>query len=212
MTESASTSAQNSKKQAPKRDNETALATSDFNSLLEKVGKSQDRKAFSELFAYFAPRLKSFLISGGLSDEKAEETMQETFVTIWRKSASYDSQKAAASTWIFTVARNKKIDLIRKEKRRVIDPNDYLAIQPEQKKQIDRVQDIDNAAIIKEVIKDLPKKQSELVLKSYYESKTHQEIADELGLPLGTVKSRLRLAMEKLRRGLDQRGIESQDQ
>lgn len=188
---------------------DTARQKQNFNALLELVGAKQDRKAFSSLFEYFAPRLKSFLMNGGLPGEKAEEIMQDTFVTIWQKASGYDSQKAAASTWIFTIARNKKIDLLRKEKRHKIDPTEYLEFLPEPKKQSDTLQAKDNVEIIKDILNNLPKKQSELIIKSYYEHKTHLEISEEMQIPLGTVKSRLRLAIDKLRRAIEQEGIKS---
>lgn len=169
--------------------------------LLVAVGQRQDRKAFAQLFAYFGPRIKSYLMKHGASDTAAEEILQNTFVTVWEKAAGFNPQKAAASTWLFTIARNKRIDTLRREKYITYD-SDTPAVSaapagggaPD-----DAYVDIKAAEKLSAALKDLPPEQSELLQMAYFEDKSHQAIADETNIPLGTVKSRLRLALEKLR-------------
>jgi len=164
---------------------------------LTKVAKSQDKAAFAKLFEHFAPRVKSFLMKSGATEGMAEECVQETMVTVWHKSKMFDPTRANASTWIFTIARNKRIDAVRKRSRpepdelswnveHEPDAADVLALEQENK-------------LLSVAISELPEKQRDLVKRAFYGDLTHKEIADETGLPLGTIKSRLRLALEKLR-------------
>ena len=166
--------------------------------LLVKVGKSQDRDAFVGLFNYFAPRVKSYMLKNGAPEAAAEEIVQNTFVTVWEKAASYDPKKAAASTWIFTIARNKRIDALRREKFIEVD-SDSTALEnaPAQaEEQYADQQDLDR---LHNALAEMPPEQAELLRMSFFEDKSHQKIADEKHLPLGTVKSRLRVALDKLR-------------
>lgn len=175
-----------------------------FDQLLTAVGKDRDRAAFIELFHHFAPRIKSFLMKGGATPELAEELTQETMLTVWSKAASFDPSHAQASTWIFTIARNKRIDALRKKTANTqsldLDEQDPAFVPETTSPPTDlRVLEADRTDRIAEAIKTLPPEQSELIRKSYFEDKTHQEIAQETRLPLGTVKSRLRLALNHLR-------------
>lgn len=169
--------------------------------LLLAVGQKQDRKAFAQLFAYFGPRIKSYLMKHGASDSIAEEILQNTFVTVWEKAAGFNPKKAAASTWLFTIARNKRIDALRKEKYISYDSDAPAVTQAPASKSApdDDYVDIKAAEKLSAALKDLPPEQSELLQMAYFEDKSHQAIADETNIPLGTVKSRLRLALEKLR-------------
>lgn len=185
----------------------------DFNSCLLRIGKNQDKAAFIQLFDYYAPRLKSFLMRGNFSPDTAEELVQETMIAVWDKAERFDPSQAAAGTWIFTIARNKKIDHLRKQKRYDIDPNDPLFVKVNSSEQIaafDMVQERQETKLFQQALSHLPEEQRELVKLSFYESKTHQEIAGLKNLPLGTVKSRLRLALEKLRKHIkaDELGYE----
>lgn len=168
--------------------------------LLMDVGKDRDRKAFAALFQYFAPRIKSFLMRLGSDDSEAEELAQAVMLTVWQKAASYDPSKAAASTWIFTIARNRRIDLLRKHKRPEINPDDPALVPDDRGDAHDILVRADTAKALTAAIRDLPKEQSDLIYKSYFEDKSHSQIADETDLPLGTVKSRLRLALNALRK------------
>jgi RNA polymerase sigma-70 factor (ECF subfamily) len=166
--------------------------------LLQRVGAGRDREAFAQLFSYFAPRLKSYMLKHGAGEAGAEEIVQNTFITVWEKAAGFDPKKAAASTWIFTIARNKRIDALRREKHIEVDiDNPALQLPAEQKEEdYAGTEDVEklNAALA-----SLPDEQKKLLQMAFYEDMSHSDIAKETKIPLGTVKSRLRLAMEKLR-------------
>lgn len=167
---------------------------------LTKVAISQDKAAFSKLFEHFAPRVKSFLMKSGATEGMAEECVQETMVTVWHKSKMFDPTRANASTWIFTIARNKRIDAIRKRNR---PEPDELSWNVEQEPDAADIIALDQEnQVLAKAIENLPEKQMELVKRAFYGDLSHKEIAQETGLPLGTIKSRLRLALEKLRHEL----------
>lgn len=165
--------------------------------LLAATGK-QDRAAFVEIFEYYAPRVKSYLLKHGADDATAEEIVQATFVTVWEKAKSFNPKKAAASTWIFTIARNKRIDMLRKQK--YIDINtDSPELENAAAPENDAYAEKDEVEKLHTAIDALPREQADLLRMSFFEDKSHQAISKETKLPLGTVKSRLRLALEKLR-------------
>lgn len=171
-----------------------------FEDLLVDVGRNRNKESFILLFEYFAPRIKSFLMKGGANENSADELAQETMLSVWNKAKSFDPQKAAASTWIFTIARNKRIDAIRKKKAYNVDLDDLPLLEDE--KALTPAQSTllkEQAEGIAGVLKKLPDAQAELIRKSFFEDKSHKEIAEETGIPLGTVKSRIRLALERLR-------------
>ena len=164
---------------------------------LKRIQADQDQRAFAELFAHFAPRLKAFLMKSGASPSMAEECTQEVMATLWHKAHLFDPSRASVSTWIFTIARNKKIDALRKQRRPEpenlewgpeAEPEaaDILVLQQESQQ-------------LTEAMTALPSQQRELIEKAYFGDLSHSEIAAETGLPLGTIKSRLRLALSKLR-------------
>lgn len=165
---------------------------------VEAIRDRQDQAAFAELFGHFAPRVKAFLMKSGASPELAEECTQEVMTTLWRKAHMFDPAKASVSTWIFTVARNRKIDILRKERRP--EPEDLPwgpEAEPEQGEAMVLQQETRKLG---QAIADLPDKQKDLILKAYYGELSHSEIAEQTGLPLGTIKSRIRLALDRLRR------------
>ena len=170
---------------------------------IRAIAERKDRQAFEDLFRFYAPRLKAVLIKGGAGVQEAEEVMQEAMVLVWRKSEQFDPAKASPSTWIYTIARNRRIDLLRREKRAPLDPEDpffqNVSAQPDGEQVYT---ESERAKIIREFIKTLPEEQLLLVQKAFYEEMTHQAIAAELDMPLGTVKSRLRIAMRRLREQL----------
>jgi RNA polymerase sigma-70 factor (ECF subfamily) len=175
---------------------------------LIKIGKTQDRDSFIRIFEYFAPRVKSFLIKGGINAETADELAQETMLTVWNKASSYKQEKASASTWIYTIARNKRIDYLRKARNQEAQLHDALQITDNVNES--PFQSVDKAVLkdtMSEAIQTLPKEQAQLIEKSFYEHKTHQEIAEETNLPLGTVKSRIRLALKRLKSRLEEKSI-----
>ena len=173
------------------------------NELLCAVGRDRDRKAFIALFEYYAPRVKSFLMNNKINADTAEELTQDVFVKLWRKAHMYDPDKAGASTWIFTIARNRRIDFIRKHSRLSYEEDDLLMslndAEQDGDEALDFIDQKQKKQILKEALKELPEEQSLLLRKSFFDNKSHSEIAQEIQLPLGTVKSRIRLAMNKLR-------------
>ena len=166
------------------------------------VGKARDRAAFVTLFEYFAPRLKSFLLRQGTSLELVEEVVQETMVNVWRRADTFDPQKASSATWIFTIARNMRVDLLRKERRPAPDMDDpAFTAEPEPlaHELIERRQDTTR---LREGIAALPADQRNVLSMAFLEGKAHGQIAQDLSLPIGTVKSRIRLAIARLRSSL----------
>ncbi len=169
---------------------------------IRAVAGNRDKQAFIDLFEYYAPRIKSFFLKGGLSTDVADELAQETMLAIWTKADSFDPAKAALSTWIYTIARNKRIDYFRKTGRPEPDTNDPLMTPHTFTSPDDALSREENIQAVQEVLKELPKEQASIIQQAFFEDKTHAAIAQETGLPLGTVKSRIRLAMERLRHAL----------
>lgn len=169
---------------------------------MEAVAKSQSRQAFDELFAYFAPRLRSYMMRLGSGMSEAEDLAQDVMATIWRKAEAFDRKKASVSTWIFRVARNRRIDVHRRVSKPELDPDEPL-LQPAAPDapdiQLDRAQ-LDER--VREELAKLPPEQLELLRAAFYDGLSHSQIADAMDLPLGTVKSRIRLAFNRLREQL----------
>jgi RNA polymerase sigma-70 factor (ECF subfamily) len=166
---------------------------------LDLVGKNQDKFAFSKVFKYFAPRLKSFLIKAGATEPQSEEVIQEVMIAVWTKAATYDKNKSSVSTWIYTIARNKRIDKLRKEKRHFLSESDEGLEIPVDSTQENEIFTSQISSSLKKYMSNLPEEQSKLLKLSYFYNKTHADISDELKIPLGTVKSRIRLALTKMR-------------
>ncbi|MDP2699457.1 sigma-70 family RNA polymerase sigma factor [Thalassospira sp.] len=167
------------------------------------VAATRDREAFSRLFAHFGPRVKAYMFRFGGTAENAEELAQEAMMQVWRKAHLFDPQKAAASTWIFTIARNLRIDRFRQRKHIEVDDADPTLIVDESPLADDIVNRDEHAVLIHAALQDLPPDQKLVVELSFFEECSHSEIAERLDIPLGTVKSRLRLALTKLRGGLE---------
>jgi len=167
--------------------------------LLSAVARHSDRSAFEKLFVHFGPRIKAYLMKLGSDAGQAEDLMQDVMAQVWRKSALFDRSKAGASTWIFTIARNMRIDSFRRDRRPQIDENDPALI-PEAEKPADEMLHSQEVSVrLRGILEELPDDQKQVVMLSFYDDKPHSAIAEELGLPLGTVKSRLRLAMGKIK-------------
>lgn len=172
-------------------------------SLIAAIAASRDRRAFAELFAHFAPRIKAYLRRSGASDGEAEDLAQEAMLAVWRRAHMFDPDQGAASTWMFTIARNKRIDALRRERRPEVDPDDP-ALVPEKPDDADTmVETAQRGDRLRAAVGELPKEQARLLHLSFFEDKSHSTIAAELGLPLGTVKSRVRLALARLRGSLE---------
>ena len=163
------------------------------------VATSKDREAYRTLFEYYAPRVKSFLLGKGSSPEVAEEAVQEAMLNVWRKAVHFDPSKAAASTWIFAIARNTRIDLLRKQNRPALDPNDPALVPDLPAPAFEAVSAAQEANQIRERVAALPAEQQEVLRLAFFEDLAHSEVAQRLGIPLGTVKSRIRLAVRRIR-------------
>lgn len=175
-----------------------------WNEHLVNIGKSQDRQAFKRIFEHFGPLIKSYFMSKFPSQQSLQmmdELVQEVMIKIWQKANTFDPAKASASTWIFTLARNTRIDMLRRQNKYAntssieteevwedsTESGPYILLQ--QNRDVDSIQSS---------LKHLPKEQALVIHKVYMEAKSHSEVAEELQLPLGTVKSRVRLAQSKL--------------
>jgi len=163
------------------------------------IAARQDRTAFAALFAFYAPRIKTLLMRMGASADVGEDIAQETLLSVWRKAASFDPARASASTWIYTIARNLRIDRLR---------HDNMARLYEQSETVERegperpdatLSAEERAQRVRAALDKIPEEQVCVLKLSFFEGHAHGDIAEELKLPLGTVKSRLRLAMSRLR-------------
>lgn len=183
-------------------DSERPTDAAQWSRLIEAVAARQDRDAFAELFEHFAPRVKTFMRRSGASEASAEEVAQETLLTVWRKAKLFDPSSAGASAWIFTIARNLRIDLARSERRRQpfgsSDVDAEFQVDPSPLPEA-RLVAAQSEARVRAALAELSEEQMRVVELSFYEEKTHPDIAETLRIPLGTVKSRLRLAMKRLR-------------
>ena len=179
----------------PERAGVKVAAAPDFGALIGRIAAAADRAAFAELFQHFAPRVKSYAMRLGAAGPAAEELAQETLLAVWRKAAQFDPARASASTWIFTIARNLRIDALRRERpppapEDDADPSPLADVVLSGAEQDGRV---------RLALRSLPPEQLQVIELSFFSEAPHSVIAERLGLPLGTVKSRLRLAMGRLR-------------
>lgn len=167
--------------------------------LLQKVAESRDIEAFRTLFQAYGPRVKSYMMRQGADANTAEDLAQETLLTVWRKAALYSGEKGSATTWIFTIARNLRIDRLRREVAWQPLPENQDEQASDDPTPEEQVNERERGERVRAALAGLPPDQSEVVSLSYIEGLSHSEIADRLGLPLGTVKSRMRLAYQKIR-------------
>lgn len=174
----------------------------DHVALMDAIVKDRSRSAFALLFDVFAPKLKAYYRKGGVEGGIAEDLVQEVMLTIWRLADRYSASLGSPSTWIYTIARNRLIDHIRREQVRRGDLSDPT-IQPEPIQTSDDLIDQQQRYIaLKAALDMLPKEQSDILKMAFFDYKSHSAIALERNLPLGTVKSRIRMAVKKLRDGL----------
>jgi RNA polymerase sigma factor (sigma-70 family) len=163
------------------------------------VARFQDRAAFARLFDHFGPRVKAYLLRLGADKGQAEDLTQEVMLTVWRKAPAYEAKLASPATWIFTIARNRRIDSLRRDKRTRLDVDDP-GLMPEPEAMPDRTLDAGRwEKRLAAALDELPAEQAQMLRLAYYEDRSHGDIAQSLRLPLGTVKSRLRLAVARLR-------------
>jgi len=178
------------------------MPTSDELNAYARAVAQGDRQAFAVLFKHFAPRIKSYLVKLGTSEGLAEELAQEAMVNVWRKAPSFDAQRSGVSTWIFTIARNQRIDHFRRHDSRM-PSSDEMEIED----MVDGAAEPDDCLLtaqrergVRLALLQLPVEQAEVLRLSFFEEHAHAQIASELGIPLGTVKSRVRLAVNHMRR------------
>lgn len=168
--------------------------------LIGAIAASADRGAFIALFEFYAPRLKAQAMRYGVSADVAEDIVQEAMLSLWRRAGQFDPARGSASAWVFTIATNARIDRMRRDKRLAnaveVDPESpLLAVDPAEASGLD-------SARLARLMAELPEEQRRILHLSFFSDVPHSEIAKRLGLPLGTVKSRIRLAITKLRQAL----------
>jgi len=168
--------------------------------LMRRIRDTRDEAAFVALFTHYAPRVKAFLMRSGADATLAEECAQEVMATVWHKAHLFDPSRASVATWVFTIARNRKIDALRKQRRP--EPEDLLWGPEAEPDQADVLGFQQESEKLGQAIAGLPDKQRELIEKAYFGDLSHSEIAEQTGLPLGTIKSRIRLALDRLRHAM----------
>lgn len=177
-----------------------------WSALVLAVAEHQDREAFARLFQHFAPLLKSYALSyaGALNAGQAEEMIQEAMLKVWNKARYFDPNKASASTWIYTIARNTRTDLLRRRNNNEVElTSEDLWPDDEEREPFSVLQQRRAEIAVRSGLSQLPVEQAQVLTKVYMEGKSHTEVAEELRLPLGTVKSRVRLAMQKMKLALE---------
>ncbi len=181
---------------------ESAVASApDWVAEMVLIRRDRCEASFAAIFRHFAPRLKAFLMRSGLDPALSEEVVQDVMQSVWRKADRFDPTRASVSTWIYTIARNRRIDVLRRHARP--EPEDLPWGPEEEPDQAEVIGLKQESETLRDALKTLPEKQRILVEKAYFGDLSHSEIAAETGLPLGTIKSRIRLALERLRRALD---------
>ena len=166
--------------------------------LVKKVAKERNKIAFSEIFDFIAPKINAYYLKNNLSIDQSEELTQEVLSTIWLKAELFDPEKSKFITWSFTIARNKKIDFYRKNKKNDINEEDIRDFLYENNKS----DDYEIESTIKNITQELDENQKKLIKMSFFEQKSHKNIAAELEIPLGTVKSRIRATLNKMQKYL----------
>ena len=161
-----------------------------------KISKNRDEKAFSELFDFLAPKINTYYLKNNLSFEQSEELTQEVLSTIWTKSNLFDHERSKFITWVYTIARNKKIDFYRKTKNKRADDEDIRHFLYQNNK----INDYELESSINKIKQELDENQQKLLKMSFFEQKSHKKIAEELEIPLGTVKSRIRSTLNKMQK------------
>lgn len=170
--------------------------------LIAAIARHKDRDAFAQLFRQFAPKVKAYMMRLGAADALAEDLIQDVMIAVWNRAAQFDAGKASVATWIYAIARNRRIDMVRRDRRVEFDGEDPVLATDDADDAFHRLAGLQDTRRVRSAMEALPADQARVLRLSFYEDKAHSEIAAELGLPLGTVKSRIRLAMEKLRGAL----------
>lgn len=187
-----------------RNDPDAAPAPEDLAAWVQAIALRADREAFARLFAHLAPRVKAFLLRGGADETQAEDLAQETLLVVWRKAALFDARQAGVSTWVFTIARNLRVDRFRRQGQAAVGLDDALLddLPDEAPPPDERLHAARQEARVRDALRLLPAEQAQVLQLSYFDDQPHASIASALGIPLGTVKSRMRLAVAHLRRAL----------
>ncbi len=185
-------------------DPDKSASPPDLGAKIVAIAASADMVAFEALFREFAPRIRAYLIKMTRDAQASEDLMQETMLAIWRKAGQYDPSRGPASAWIYTIARNIWIDSWRRQRRPALDLDDpALAVDPEPDAPF-LIESRENRDAVQRALERLPPEQVDIIRLSFFEEASHSTIAARLGLPIGTVKSRIRLAFGRLRAALDE--------
>lgn len=184
-------------------DRDYAAVSTDFALLIEAIALRRDRDAFTQLFEFFAPRVKSLMIRSGSVPAQAEELAHDTLLAVWHKAHLFDPAGASASGWIYKIARNLRIDAIRRERRDALIVVDRSDVPEESAQPLNIVVSREEESRVRAAVALLSEEQQKVIALSFFEDRPHAEISRLLSLPLGTVKSRLRLATKRLRDVLD---------
>lgn len=178
-----------------------------FAELTRAIATDRDQKAFAELFNYFSPRIKSYFLQLGAKAEHAEDMSQDVMSVLWHKAHLFDSSKSSLSTWLFRVARNRRIDLLRRDKSAMIDVSDPIFIPPEPTPADEVIEEDQRDESVRKALALLHEKHADIIRMSFFLGLSHSQISEKSGLPLGTVKSRIRVAFQKLRESLEEDGV-----
>ncbi|MFC7054208.1 sigma-70 family RNA polymerase sigma factor [Hansschlegelia quercus] len=175
--------------------------------LVARIADARDKQAFAALFDHYAPRLVAFLERLGAEPALAEEVMQDTMTALWRKADTFDPAKSSVGTWLYRIARNRRIDLLRRNRGQMVDIDDTAPPVDDAPQPDEEASSRERQGFIRRAMTMLPPEQMALVRLAFFEERSHSEIAAATGLPLGTVKSRIRLAFGRLRRSLEADGV-----
>lgn len=186
------------------RNDSVTSPSEDPSALIVAIAARADMAAFQSLFQTYSPRIRAYLLKLTRNSQAAEDLMQETMLAIWRKAGQYDPGRGPASAWIFTIARNIWIDAWRKQRRPEVDPDDPAFAADPQPDAADVMVQRQSHDALHRAMKTLPKEQVDLIKLSFFDEASHSTIAAQLGLPIGTVKSRIRLAFGRLRAALEE--------
>lgn len=181
---------------------EHELSPADLSKLLTRVGQQRDVDAFETLFRHYGPRVRSFMAMKTRDTQLAEELMQETMMAVWNKAVQFDPARGNVSAWIFTIARNQRIDAFRR-KRPMFDDNDPAFVKDDIPPADLELEERQDAELLRKAMETLPPEQLDVLKRAFFDEASHSTIAQDMGIPLGTVKSHIRLAFEKLRSTLE---------
>lgn len=181
---------------------QTVPSQQDLQGWVSAIAQLRCRHAFGDLFEFFGPRLKTYFMKTGLSGEQAEDVIQDVMIQVWRKADQYKADRASVSGWVFMLAKSRMIDGLRKTRAPELDPDDPILHPSAEPAPETTLQIRETSGHLRDLIRDLPEEQQVVLRASFYQGLSHSEIAKRFELPLGTVKSRLRLAVAAMRNEL----------